>query len=171
MEKHNEQSLGLPLQPPSYTSSTSTRSILDLHTQIRANASILNPRNNDERSSDDHLEVITAEVPAAGNVPNQSRSSTSGLPSSSRNPSGSDIADGVGSTSPPKLTKEGGGGHYAVIVRRTNSKRSIKIILRSRVRATVEDALEDLLRLTERELHSRLEAYGRQTKDEECTVM
>lgn len=55
------------MEPPAYTPPEPTRphrSIADLRAQIIANGSVIRPRNDVNKSSDDHIELIVAKTPA-----------------------------------------------------------------------------------------------------------
>lgn len=64
------------MEPPAYSPASPTRpyrSIQDLRAQIVANGSVIRPRSDVHRSSDDHIELIVAKTPAPRIVSSSSR--------------------------------------------------------------------------------------------------
>ncbi|RMY82658.1 hypothetical protein D0862_11944 [Hortaea werneckii] len=108
-------------QLPAYTPS---RSIEGLRAQILANGSLLRPKDDSSigRSSNDHIELVVAKLPAP-------TSKSTATPSAYASSTGSDK-------------------HYALLVKRTYSKKDVGIILKSEPRDSVEEALEWILEQT-----------------------
>ncbi|KAI7239389.1 hypothetical protein KC330_g1918, partial [Hortaea werneckii] len=113
-------------QPPAYTPS---RSIEGLRAQILANGSLLRPKDDSHtgRSSNDHIELVVAKLPA----PTSKSTATSSADASST----------------------GANKHYALLVKRTYSKKDVGIILKGEARDSVEEALEWILERTETQIH------------------
>jgi hypothetical protein len=135
------------MDPPAYTP---RRTIGDLRHQIIANASVLRPRSNDERSRADHVEVIIAKWP--------SDDLTFSFPS--------EKASAAGSSSRPNANK-----HYALLIKRTLSNTKVEIIVRGAPRDTIEEALEVVLEETERAMHAHVLKYGKLAPNDGCLVM
>lgn len=106
------------MEPPAYSPPEPARphrSILDLRTQIIANGSIIRPRNEVHKASDDHVELIVAKTPD----PNRHRSRNPRLHWSEKEAlaacnTGSDpmrsVHEGSNVNAPPVLTRRAGGG-------------------------------------------------------------
>lgn len=168
------------MDPPAYTppqeqSSTARRSIQDLRAQIVANGSIMRPKNNGNRDSSDHIEVILAKTPAA-------RAASNGSPNTHWDEKqtlalmrGSSGAQQPISTTlvPPDLSASTGsvqgGRHYGVLIKRSHLG-DIKIILKGEPKETVEEALEWMLERTEMLVHDLVVRRGR-SADDGCCIM
>lgn len=146
------------MDPPVYTppaSSSIKRTIIDLRTQIIANASILRPNYNNDRPSDDHIELVVAKAPANAAVAYSSGEKRHSHAYASASSSSSEPA----------------GLHYAVLCKRSGAKKDVRIILKGERRATVEEALEWMLERTQLEIHNAVLTYGKDAGDGGCTVM
>ena len=169
-----------PSEPPSYDSTAAAaaskhRSIHDLRTQIIANGSVMKPRYNSERPSDDHIELIVAKTPTF--------SSTQSFQQAARNTHWSEKqalamgGDGAGSFSaqtPARPTSSTSsvqeGKHYAVLMRRSGGSKTVRIILQGEPKGTVEEALEWMLERTEMLMHDLVVRHGRPDNGT-CAVM
>lgn len=131
-------------QPPAYTP---PRSIEGLRAQILANGSLLRPKDDSHtgRSSNDHIELVVAKLPSPA-----SKSATA--PSAS-------------------ASSTGANKHYALLVKRTYSKKDVGIILKGEPRDSVEEALEWILERTETQIHEMVSRYGRTSTGDGCCVM
>ena len=131
------------LEPPAYTPATpvsSHRTIQDLRAQIIANASVIRPRTDVNKSSDDHIELVVAKTPPPRTSPANTTTThwdeKNGNTAFNRRPAPGRqyIAAATSSSSvaarqpqffypPPEGEK-----HYAVLVRRSGNTRSISVI-------------------------------------------
>ncbi|KAK5124665.1 hypothetical protein LTR85_001378 [Meristemomyces frigidus] len=141
--------------PPSYNPA---RSIQDLRAQILANGSIMKPRQNTERPSDDHLELVVAKYGAG--------------PPSSAGMSEKQAAAAAYNQQPSASSSSTGGKHYAILLQRSYTKKDVRIVVKGEPRDTIEEALEWLLERTELEIHNMVVKHGRSIGNEpECCVM
>ncbi|KAI7537705.1 hypothetical protein KC331_g10786 [Hortaea werneckii] len=131
-------------QPPAYTPS---RSIEGLRAQILANGSLLRPKDDSHtgRSSNDHIELVVAKLPT---------------------PAGKSTA-----TPSTYASATGANKHYALLVKRTYSKKDVGIILKGEPRDSVEEALEWILERTEMQIHEMVSRYGRASTGDGCCLM
>ncbi|RMY62788.1 hypothetical protein D0863_10843 [Hortaea werneckii] len=131
-------------QPPAYTPS---RSIEGLRAQILANGSLLRPKDDSHtgRSSNDHIELVVAKLP---------------VPASKSTATASAYASSTGANK-----------HYALLVKRTYSKKDVGIILKGEPRDSVEEALEWILERTETQIHEMVSRYGRASTGDGCCLM
>ncbi|KAI6824216.1 hypothetical protein KC340_g299 [Hortaea werneckii] len=132
-------------QPPAYTPS---RSIEGLRAQILANGSLLRPKDDSHtgRSSNDHIELVVAKLPS---------------------PAGKSTA----TPSSAYASSTGANKHYALLVKRTYSKKDVGIILKGEPRDSVEEALEWILERTETQIHEMVSRYGRASTGDGCYLM
>ncbi|KAK4546929.1 hypothetical protein LTR36_001661 [Oleoguttula mirabilis] len=147
------------MDPPAYTSTRAAvphRSIQDLRSQILANGSIMKPRNNPERPSDDHLELVVAKVGGMGPPPGMSEKQA--------------VAAAY-NQQPQASSSSAGGKHYAILLQRSYTKKAVNIVVKGEPRDTVEEALEWLLEQTEVAIHDMVVKHGRSANDLECCVM
>lgn len=167
------------MDPPSYdataaTAATHRRSIHDLRTQIIANGSVMRPRLNHERPSDDHIELIVAKTPAFTSSQSQQAARTTHWTEKQALAIASDGTKSLvtpntdRSTSSTSTTHDG--KHYAVLMRRSGGSKTVKIIMRGEPKDTVEDALEWMLERTEMVMHDLVVRNGRPDNDG-CSVM
>jgi len=154
------------MDPPAYASAEPARpaaphrSIHDLRSQILANGSILKPRSNRERASDDHLELVVAKLPAGA----------ASMPGSSFGMSAKHALADINSSAAAS-SSSATGQHYAVLVHRSYEKTYMKIVVKGQPKDTVEEALEWLLERTEMEIHNMVARYGRQSEEADCCLM
>ena len=159
--------------PPPVLAAGQHRSIQDLRAQIIANGSVLNPRFETGKSSDDHIELIVAKAPAAR--PSQRASSSSQLnekqymkmvhgPSKINKSLQASAAD-----RPTPSSSSDEGKHYAVLIKRASGSK-INVIIQGEPKDTVEEAFEWMLEQTEMVLHDMVVKKGRPA-DEECCIM
>nr|OQO32271.1 hypothetical protein B0A51_00519 [Rachicladosporium sp. CCFEE 5018] len=153
------------MEPPAYTAPSAAttptlRTINDLRSQIIANASILKPRNNEERSRADHIEVVVARLP----------STTSIIPTWSPDVKADLRAQSQAFSKGRASATVNAGLHYALLTKRTTSKSEVQIILRGEAKPTIEEALEDVLERTEALMHDHVLKYGTAARDG-CSVM
>ncbi|GAB1734917.1 hypothetical protein NU195Hw_g5106t1 [Hortaea werneckii] len=153
-------------QPPAYTP---PRSIEGLRAQILANGSLLRPKSDPHssgRSSDDHIELVVAKLPATKSSAtpgayyfNAKTNSIQQHPSSS------------GAIAAANASATGANKHYALLVKRTYSKKDVGIILKGEPRDSVEEALQWILERTETQIHEMVSRYGRTSLGDGCCVM
>ncbi|GAB7358241.1 hypothetical protein MBLNU230_g0392t1 [Neophaeotheca triangularis] len=153
--------------PPAYqpASAPPKRSIQDLRAQIIANGSVIRQRYNQERSSDDHIELVVAQKPASSNGNPDGRNFSEKQPAFSwtRTQQQQPSAASASSDAQPQ--------HYACLLQRSSS-RKIRIIHKSDPKDTVEEALEALLVYTEMVMHDLIFQYGNiDSGQPECCVM
>lgn len=168
------------MDPPSYDSTAAAatsqrRSIQDLRAQIIANGSVMKPRYNSERPSDDHIELIVAKTPTL--------SSSQSLQQAARSTHWSekqafalanDSMQTFATTTPNRPSSSTSstheGKHYAVLMRRSGGSKTVRIIVRGEPRDSVEEALEWMLERTEMVMHDLVVRHGRPDNDG-CSVM
>ncbi|KAK6404616.1 hypothetical protein LTR95_018848, partial [Oleoguttula sp. CCFEE 5521] len=148
------------MEPPAYTAPTAAptptlRTINDLRSQIIANASVLKPRHNEERSRADHIEVVVARLPSTSStlptwVPDEKVDLRAKSEAFSKARSSAAVNAGM---------------HYALLTKRTTSKSEVQIILRGAAKPTIEEALEDVLERTEALMHDHVLKYGTAARD------
>ena len=143
------------MDPPAYVPSAPKRSIHDLRTQILANGAMLKPKQNANRPSDDHIELVIAKTP--------DHSSAASMEKRTMTRGGSTFEVASSSAAHP-------GKHYAVLCQRSYSKQDVKIIIKGEPRDTAEEALEWMLEKTECLMHDMIVRHGRPASDV-CTVM
>ncbi|KAK3691743.1 hypothetical protein LTR37_018471 [Vermiconidia calcicola] len=147
--------MSMQTEPPPYAAPAPThRSILDLRAQIIANGSVMKPRINSERPSDDHIELIVGKTPApTSNLqqPNRTHWTDEKQAMSSVRDGNTVPTNTAGSAS--SATR--GGKHYAVLMRRSRGSRSINVIMKGEPKDTVEEALEWMLERTEMLMHDQ----------------
>lgn len=124
------------MEPPAYTPPAQIRSIASLRAQIIANGSVIRPRNDVNKSSDDHIELVVAKTPSLS----QSDSSRGGNPRlhwSEKDALRAATNRGSDPMRPhvqPGASGDAGGGvgmgqkHYAVLIRRSGGSKSINVI-------------------------------------------
>lgn len=162
---------------PAIATTAHRRTIQDLRAQIIANGTIICPKSNPEYGSQDHIEVLLAQTPPSAS-PEAVMSTRFFDDQRNLRTHGSAVlqkpgsAQASSSSRQPLLSWDGESNskHYAILVRRTGSGSSIRIILKGPPKDTVEDALAWMLTATECWVHDLIIAKG--TKDtESCIVM
>ncbi|KAI6892645.1 hypothetical protein KC334_g13268, partial [Hortaea werneckii] len=136
-------------QPPAYTPS---RSIEGLRAQILANGSLLRPKDDSQtgRSSSDHIELVVAKLPAPAS---KSTAAPSAHFSNEKTNSIQQHPSSSGAIAAVTASSTGANKHYALLVKRTYSKKDVGIILKGEPRDSVEEALEWILERTETQIH------------------
>ena len=168
----------IQMDPPAYDakalgSTPHPRSIRELRAQIIANGSVMRTHNNGSGAhSDDHIELIVAKTPAfAASQQHQAARSTHWSEKHAGdeiNSFKSTLPTAKKPSSPSSSAHDG--KHYAVLVRRNTSTKTVKIIVKGEPKDTVEEALEWMLERTEMTLHDLVVRFGK-PDEEGCLVM
>ncbi|KAI6803185.1 hypothetical protein KC360_g639 [Hortaea werneckii] len=152
-------------QPPAYTP---PRTIEGLRAQILANGSLLRPKDDSHtgRSSNDHIELVVAKLPAT-----KSTATPSGYYFNEKTNSIQQHPSSSGAIAAASASATGANKHYALLVKRTYSKKDVGIILKGEPRDSVEEALQWILERTETQIHEMVSRYGRTSTGEGCCLM
>ena len=132
----------------------------------------MRPSQNNERPSDDHIELIVAKTPAFTSAQQASRSThwNERQTLATASDATRSLANPASNRPNPSMSLTHDGKHYAVLMRRSGTSKAVKIIVQGEPKGTVEEALECMLERTEMVMHDMVVRYGRPDNDG-CTVM